>query len=278
LTRTLTDLDLPSAEEELKDALQEFSEELSARRRNAEEDERRMRDEERRQEEAIRRQLEEADARAEFRDLKHRFGAELFEDDSPISPLFLILKSIDEGNRISGRDEAWLKNQALFQVLGAYFERLAHFEQDVGYFVQASSNWRKASEPLWALQLTDRAMSSQFWPLCSDTEKAKLLTTRGGALRDIGELDGAEQCARSAAELAPGSYHPFNLLGGIYYSRGLPSEGDRYFGQAEERGAPSQSTERTIRSAFEKSEPDAKRRVAVYLLQKDAANKTEKYK
>jgi hypothetical protein len=43
--------------------------------------------------------------------------------------------------------------------------------------------------------------------------KSALLTTRGGAFRDIEELDKAEKCARQAIEYQPNSHHPYTLNG-----------------------------------------------------------------
>jgi hypothetical protein len=85
------------------------------------------------------------------------------------------------------------------------------------------------------------------------------------------ELDQAEECAVAAIDYTPNAYQPFNLLGGIYYSRGLPEEGDDYFREAVKRGALEETAEATIRSVFKTSGPDVQRRVAAHLWNKNQA-------
>ena len=47
--------------------------------------------------------------------------------------------------------------------------------------------------------------------------KQALLTTRGGALRDLDDLVDAEKCALQAIEYWSKSHNPYTLLGAICY-------------------------------------------------------------
>ncbi|MBK8750813.1 MAG: hypothetical protein IPL99_03805 [Candidatus Competibacteraceae bacterium] len=68
------------------------------------------------------------------------------------------------------------------------------------HLVNASSHWRKADDPQNALNNTEILFSDSIKEV---RLKAALFTTRGGALRDIGQLDEAEDCAHQAIKLLP---------------------------------------------------------------------------
>lgn len=256
---------------------EDFAVYVASRIAAAQKEAERVREEQRRAEESRARWAEEAAARAEFHELKRLFGAEKFWDNSPLSPLFLILKAIHEGDRISSRDENFLEESALFRALATYYEGFAHRDNELSYVARASRFWRRAGDPKRALDVTTYALNAPTWSGCSAQTKAPVLTTRGAALRDLGELVDAERCARAAIELAPHGYHPFNLLGGIYYGRGLPEEGDEYFAEAVKRGSRLDMVESTIRSVLTNTDREAQRRVAAYLLRKDLINGTDQY-
>lgn len=103
----------------------------------------------------------------------------------------------------------------------------------------ASSAWRKAGQPLKALRATEGVEDPH------PTRMAMLLTTRGAALLDIGDLEGAEQWARRAMELAPSSHYPRNLLGRVLMQRGQVKEALRAFEEAQ-KFAPSQALEADV--------------------------------
>ena len=42
-------------------------------------------------------------------------------------------------------------------------------------------------------------------------------------------MDEAERCGQTAIKLAPKDFYPYNLLGAVYFQRGDPEEGDKYF-------------------------------------------------
>ena len=93
---------------------------------------------------------------------------------------------------------------------------------------------------------------------------------RGGAYRDLGQLADAETAAREAMDLDPQSFYPYNLLGAIYYQRGLPEAGERYFDRARELGSSPHEEDEGIQSAIEKAGEAERVIVAEYLLRKDS--------
>ena len=192
----------------------------------------------------------EAEARLEFQRLKEKYEVAWYRETSPVSPLYPILMDLVTGNKFSEGIEQWLKKEKLFAVLALYYE------QD-GKFATAGSFWRKAEDPSRALRVSEGKRPA-----------SSILCMRGGAYRDLGELDPAETCGVQAISLSPTEYHPYNLLGAIYYQRGLPEQGDIFLQKARELGSKS-NEDAEIRSAFKKAGKDEQRHVAEYLLKKD---------
>lgn len=131
----------------------------------------------------------------------------------------------------------------------------------------ASSHWRKADKPKQALKLTENL---NFDKIKENKLKSALLTTRGGAFRDIRELDKAEKCALKAIEYQPSSHHPYTLMGAIYYERGEYLKGDYWFEEAIKRGASPSDQDAEIKRVVKNAKDENKRlEVVEYLLKKD---------
>jgi len=204
------------------------------------------------QEKKAREQKElEARAKQEFLERKKKYQVEWFEDSSPVSPLNEILIKLDEEVRLIPENEEWLIKGKFFTVLAIYYER-------IGRLASAGSNWRKAGQPQRALQITE-----------NETDNPYILTMRGAAFRDIEQLDAAEESGKKAIALAPEDYHPYNLLGAVYYQRGMLQQGDVYFQKAKDLGSTPDDIDKSIRSAVEKASKEEKRQVAEYLFAKD---------
>jgi tetratricopeptide (TPR) repeat protein len=101
--------------------------------------------------------------------------------------------------------------------------------------------------------------------------KSALLTTRGGAFRDIDKLDDAEKCALKAIEYQPQSHHPYTLMGAICFERGQFLEGERWFKEAIKRGAESEDIDYELKRVVKNTKDENKRREVInYLLKKDS--------
>lgn len=169
------------------------------------------------------------------------------------SQLCEILYKLEIGERLHDADVAWLTIKKWFhkgelsesRIYQHYHSLEAIFcEQEykrtrgMWHLVNASSHWRKAGDPQKALNNTEVLFSNSIKELKLN---AALLTTRGGALRDIGELDEAEDCAHKAIKFYQKSYHPYTLLGAICFQTGRYSEGQSWFEEAQKFGAPENS-------------------------------------
>jgi tetratricopeptide (TPR) repeat protein len=193
----------------------------------------------------------ETTARQEFQERKKKYQVAWYKDSSPTSLLNEILIRLDDGEKLTPENEKWLDRQKLYPVLAVYYEQL-------GRLASAGSYWRKAKKPGRAVEITE-----------SKTNDPWILTMRAGALRDLGNLDAAEESAKKAIDLSPQYYHPYNALGAIYYQKGKPQEGDIYFQKARTLGAKTIDIDRSIRSALEKASRVHKQQVAKYLYDKD---------
>lgn len=218
------------------------------------EEERKRKEEERKKREEERKQTEyETDAEIAFEQLKKKYHVAGYKDSSPLSRLNRILMEIDSGNTLAEADLTWLNVEKLFPALAFYYGRN-------GKLASAGSNWRKAKNPQQAIDITEDAKSRN---------NPVTLTMRGGAFRDLGEMDEAEKCGLKAIKLAPDDFHPYNLLAAVYYQRGLPEEGEKYFERARNLGSRPADEDNNIKSAIEMAGAGEKLRVAEYLLKKD---------
>lgn len=204
----------------------------------------------------------EAEARREFQRLKDKYQVSDYWDSSPVSPLNRLLIEIEEDKSLLPSDEEWLNLQGLFPVLAIYYEHQAVFYGIVKLAV-AGKYWRKANEPQRSQDITENVRS------LNNKEMSIILTMRGGAFKDIEELDEAEKCGQEAIRLTPNSYYPYKLLGAIKYQSGLPEIGDKYFKRAHELGSPTRDEDEMIKKAMERAGKVEQKRVAEYLLQKD---------
>jgi tetratricopeptide (TPR) repeat protein len=213
--------------------------------------------------------------------------------------LYAILQKLEKGERLEPTDVAWLEEnrtearQPTYSYYGWQEEPrsqgyrlfsgkifITYHKIEATFYEQeykrtgnkwnlpnASSHWRKADRPKQALKLTENL---NFDKIKENKLKSAILTTRGGAFRDIGDLDKAEKCARQAIEYQPNSHHPYTLMGAICFERGEYSEGEYWFAEAIKRGASPRDQDAEIKRVVKNAKDENKRREVVeYLLKKD---------
>jgi len=205
---------------------------------------------------------------ATFGPLATKYGAPvdmLVENNEP-SELVVILKELDDASLLSDDHYNWLINKNLHLVAARACYMVYQSSGDYWSLVRAGKSLRKAGMPNKVIELVDDQFLSN---IRASRVKSALLTNRGGAKRDINDLDGAKGDGLAAAEMNPESFHPHNLLGAVLYQAGDPELGDKHFETALNLGARRQDQEFEIRSAFYKSTPQAREAVRNYLLEKD---------
>lgn len=189
--------------------------------------------------------------------------------DSP-RKLLDLLKKIDNDGFMSREERNWLDSLKQYRVLAIHFEQYWLRKSRIGVYdkytywalINSCSYWRKAHRAIRGIELTDVQIQDN-WLMSA------LLTTRGGAFRDIRNWGEAKKCGYGAMDSSPGMYHPHNLLGAICYQLGQPSEGDEHFSKALELQAPPRSVDQALKAAIEKAEPDEQEKDARHLLKKD---------
>ncbi len=281
-----SDVQLPSGVPGLEQARERLEEEQRRTRERLEEEQRRTRErleEEQRHQEELRKRWEEnieqrkknwaefreqrekeRESAKEFAELKVKYGVQLYYSASPSNRLYPILLRINEGEPLDEEEIGWLESNKLYAPLATYEENEYHRSCDAWALIRASRHWRAAEEPKMALKVTELLLKEHL----ASKSRSAVLTTRGGAFRDLGDLDAAERCGREAMEHNR-TYHPYNLLGAIYWQRGEAKKGQEYFDRAEELGAPQRDQEGQQKRALKQADPQHRRAVAEYLLEKD---------
>src|SRR3546814_7046881 len=90
--------------------------------------------------------------------------------------------------------------------------------------------------------MTEKALARTSLP---SKLRSALATTRGGAMRDLHQLEEAEALGRQAHSLTPGDYRPCTLLGAVLLQRGDLAGGYDWYANAEQLGASRRSEEHT---------------------------------
>ncbi|NLE75255.1 MAG: tetratricopeptide repeat protein [Chloroflexi bacterium] len=205
----------------------------------------------------------EAWARGHFRLLRAKYFVGRWTDLSPLSQLYRILLRLEESELPEQKELDWLRDNEVHSVLASSLELRFLAEGGVWNLVEASKLWRRAKHPRQALRATEGVTSSD------PDEMAALVTTRGGAYRDLGDLAEAEELAQSGIKRTPDRFQGYNLLGAVRYEQGRAEEGDRLFEKAITLGARPELQEQSKVRALRRAGPEEQRSVAVYLLDKD---------
>ncbi|MEG4854318.1 hypothetical protein QUB10_25950 [Microcoleus sp. B5-D4] len=211
----------------------------------------------------------------EFAALKVKYR--IIDRDFPFDPFYAIMVKLEKEERLDPVLVVQLIQQKLLASHGkiamAYHRLEALFYQqeyertgNKWNLPNASSHWRKADEPESALKVTENL---DFDQIKENKLKSALLTTRGGAFRDIDKLDDAQKCALKAIEYQPQSHHPYTLMGAICFERSQFSEGERWFNEAIKRGAESEDIDSELKQVVKNAKDEKRREVVEYLLQKN---------
>ncbi|GAK56760.1 hypothetical protein U27_03724 [Candidatus Vecturithrix granuli] len=191
---------------------------------------------------------------------------------------YLIIQKLEQRTRLTAQNYTWLHEKRLLspsilktyhEIEATWYETQFRQQKKKNYWnaVNASSHWRGAEEPEKALELT---ANLPFEEIKENKLKSALLTTRGGAFRDIGSLKEAEECADQAREFNPESYQPYTLKGAICYDLKKFIDGDYWFEEAIKRGATPRDVDAELRSVIKRITNDEEREsIITHLLKKD---------
>ncbi len=214
---------------------------------------------------------EEEWSSSDFQRLKRLFNVTYDPDNSPLSPRYTMLQLMEKNGALEKSEEKWLKETGLDREYEALsLEQSFEKTDDLWRLVKASSVWRKIGNPKRGIEVTTKALDRIKNNGIKDSKLISAVwTTRGGNQKDVGDLDSAGNDAEEAIRHQPNSYYPHNLLGAVYYQRGLPGEGDVHFQKAVELGSSPSFQDNEIRTVMEKTGVLERKQVAEYLIQKD---------
>jgi len=239
-----------------------------------------VRDRERERAEELRR-LQEQDpkfiARRKNQELRASYMLDHFLDEPDFSRVIRILRQIDAGFRLDEIEVLWLKSdgqvyftpavQSAFHGIEAvFFAGEYRRTGDAWNAVNASGHFRKCGS-------ADRADAL----LASVPEQSKvtpklrsaLLTTHGGALRDLGRLDEALVKGTNAHALTPRDFRPCTLLGAVNIELGNLTIGWDWYQKAEQRGASEQSVDQDLRVVLRRASQTRRQEIRKFLLNQD---------
>ncbi|MFN4156451.1 MAG: hypothetical protein ACK4HF_17535 [Paracoccaceae bacterium] len=209
----------------------------------------------------------------EARELRYRFDIGFIETEYYPRAMQL-LKQVANGSRLTAEDVAWLTTEAVDCWTDAFQQAWHRLEAealtkaweksgDPWDAVNASAHWRKAGEPQQALEVTGAALDKVGR---SPKPRSALLTTRGGAMRNVGRLSEARSLGLEAHELTPADFRPCTLLGAVSMELGDLAAGHQWYAKAEALGAERRAIDQDLRTLLIRLEPDARDRIRTYLL------------
>ncbi len=130
----------------------------------------------------------------------------------------------------------------------------------------ACKHYRKARQARSAVELLDLLAPDR-------TRDRKLhsaiLTTRGGAMRDLDRREEAITLGTDAHTLQPDNFRPCTLLGALHMELRHFDLGHAWYTKAEERGAKSQGIDDELRSIYRQADKAGKAAMKAFLLQQD---------
>lgn len=172
--------------------------------------------------------------------------------------LLQILNALETGSRLNTKDVVWL--HAMTQERGCRFHRVLHahhrreadayiseFQRDADPWqaINASAHLRKCEASWEAIDLLKAVPETR---LKHPKVKSAMLTTYGGASRDVGRFDDAGLLGEKAHALLPEDFRPCTLLGAVHIQQGHYELGHEWYRKAEARGAKRDSIESEIRA------------------------------
>ena len=192
--------------------------------------------------------------------------------------LTAIFEQIEAGKRLREEDFAWLytedgKPYRSSALLEACHLLEANFHAD---------NYRKTANPWVALTACKHYRKARHAPLAVElldqlspdrTRDRKLqsaiLTTRGGAMRDLDRREEAISLGTEAHKLQPENYRPCTLLGALHMELRHFDFGHAWYTKAEQRGAKLQGIDDELRSIYRQADKAGKAAMKAFLLLQD---------
>jgi len=139
--------------------------------------------------------------------------------------------------------------------------------KDFWQAINSCGHWRKAGVPDNRLRIAKEALEQEPRP----NARSALLTTGGGALRDLRQRAEAVQFGSEAHLLTPGDFRPCTLLGAVHIEMGDIVIGAEWYEKAEARGATREMIDRDLASILRAAPQDRRVQFKTALKEYDAS-------
>lgn len=211
--------------------------------------------------------------------LRACYGLDGFIEPDCFPRLMDILRRIDGGNRLTEDDAIWLNTKGRDYFSGrlytVFHESEAEFfaseyqrTNDPWMAVNASGHYRKCDKSNQANELVRSIFVARQK---SPKLKSALLTTHGGAMRDLGYCDEALSFGNQAHALTPTDFRPCTLLGALNMELGNYDIAKEWYKKAIERGASERSIDQDLRGIFMRADKAKREEIKDFLLREDSA-------
>jgi len=198
------------------------------------------------------------DRRRKLRELPDRFKLP-FVERRDLRRVNHILRLIVARQPVEKADLVWLaSNGANYwtdELRQAHHANMAttltaawHQTGDLWRAINACGHWRKAGLSQKGLTLIETALNHKK---ANGKTRSALLTTGGGALRDLGRHEDAVAFGIEAHALTETDFRPCTLLGAVHIEMGDYSMGAAWYEKAEARGASKNAVDRELRSILQ---------------------------
>ncbi|WP_158681406.1 hypothetical protein [Pseudoalteromonas sp. T1lg88] len=185
-----------------------------------------------------------------------------------------VFKALTNGKTISDSDYLWLisngfDNQKVSELYYLNRAELAKRKWEdtkkPWNLVNAIADYRKAGEPKIAAGLVNINYPFNF-ANGNKNLKSALLTTSGGAKRDLGMFDEAVKLGTQAHELTQQDYRPCTLIGACKMLSGNITQGHEWYQKAIKRGFNEDSFEQELRSIYSRANRKDKAKIKQTLI------------
>lgn len=203
-------------------------------------------------------QARKQDRRRKLREFPDRFDLPFVERED-LGRVDHILRSVVAGRPVEKDDLVWLGGdgtdywtdalcRAHHANMATILSAAWHQTGDPWKAVNACGHWRKGGLSQKGLMLVEAALERKE---ASGKTRSALLTTAGGALRDIGRREDAVAFGTEAHALTETDFRPCTLLGAVHIEMGDYGTGAAWYEKAEARGASQNVIDRELQSILQ---------------------------
>ncbi|OED50709.1 hypothetical protein ACH42_00770 [Endozoicomonas sp. (ex Bugula neritina AB1)] len=215
-------------------------------------------------------------ARKQARQLRDDYELDFFIKKHDYKRVMSILRRLNQGFRLVEIDIAWLSANEQFYTYAV--KRRFHENEAIFYqteykehgglwsAVNACSHYRKADLPQKGDDLLATVNKSEN---IIPKLKSALLTTHGGAKRDLHQRTEAIELGEEAHQTTPRNFRPCTLLGAIHMESGYYEAGQEWYQKAIERGFSEHAMDSELKSIYRKADPSAQNAMREFLIKED---------